>query len=202
MTERKRRARTKTHRNATNVDDATTQDKEISVITGAKKQPNLDKHKKEGFRNEQESSITALVGNTSSDEFENFHHSRISSETQNTFDDDYKKAVSVVRIKEQPSFESRSFRPVIFSNSNAQEYLALIQQTIFSVNESRERDSFFELQRTDYRDSILSTVTFWQKTLYNWLKICRDFNDYTTMLFREYWMMPYWFISGGKFGNV
>ena len=202
MTERKRRARTKTHRNTTNVDDATTQDKEISVIASAKKQPNLDKHKKEAyFRNEQESSITALVGNTSSDEFEGIHHSRISSETQNTFDDDYKKAVSVVRMKEQPSFDTRSFRPVIFSNSNAHDYLALIQQTIFSVNESRERDSFFELRRTDYHDSILSTVTFWQKTLYNWLKICKDFNDYTTMLFRGYWMMPYWFISGGKVGK-
>jgi hypothetical protein len=199
LTERKRRARTKTHRNTTNVDDATTQDKEIA---SAKKQPNLDKHKKEPyFRNEQESSITALVGNTSSDEFEGFHHPRISSETQNTFDDDYKKAVSVVRIKEQPIFETRSFRPVIFSNSNAQEYLASLQQTIFSVNESRERDSFFELRRTDYHDSILSMVTFWQKTLYNWLKICKDFNDYTTMLFREYWMMPYWFISGGKVGK-
>lgn len=199
MTERKRRARTKTHRNATNVDAATTQDKEISAIAGAKKQPNLNKHKKEAFfRNEQESSITALVGNTSSDEFEGFHHSRISSETQNTFDDDYKKAVSVVRMKEQPSFETRSFRPVIFSNSNAQDYLALIQQTIFSVE---EQDSFFELRRMDYHDSILSTVTFWQKTLYNWLQICKEFNDYTTMLFREYWILPYWFISEDKVGK-
>ena len=202
MTERKRRARTKTHRNATNVDDATTRGKEISGIADNKKLPNLNKYKKEEYsRNEQESSITALVGNTSSDEFEGFHHPSIFSEIQNTFNDDYKKAVSVVSMNEQPGFKTKSFRPVIFVNSNAQDYLGSIQQTIISINESREWGSFFEIRKADYHDSIFSTVTFWQKTLYNWLRICKDFNDYTSMLFREYWIKPYWFISDRKVGK-
>lgn len=202
LTERKRRARAKTHRNATNVDAAATRGREISGIADLKKQSNLNRYKKEAYsRNEQESSITALVGNKSSDKFEGFHHPSVSSETQNTFDDDYKKAISVVRINEQPSFRTRNFRPVIFANSNAQDSLGSIQQTILSINESREWDSFFEIRKADYHDSIFSLVTFWQKTLYNWLRIYKDFNDYTSMLLTEYWIKPYWFISDGKVGK-
>ena len=179
MTERKRRAHAKTNRNAINVDDAATRDREISEIVDLKNLPNLNMYKKEAYsRNEQESSITALVENTSSDKFDGLHHPGVSSETH-TFDDDYKKTVSFVRINEQPSLRTKSFRPVIFANLNAQDYLGSIQQTILSINESRDLDSFFEIRRADYHESILNTVTFWQKTLYNWLRICKDFNDYS-----------------------
>jgi hypothetical protein len=41
-------------------------------------------------------------------------------------------------------------------------------------------------------------MAFWQKTMYNWLRMCKDFHDYTSTTFREYWGKPFWLFSGDK----
>ncbi len=200
LKERKRRGRIKHRRYSTKVGNETPKEKGFSENADSKEIQNQNESKNESYsQHEDVSSITALAGVESSDECESSQSSSISLRDQNTFDDDYKKAVSVVRKKEQPSLESASFRPIISANSSGQEYyLNLIQQTLFTIGEPVQWDPFFEFQRTDYPNPIISSITFWRKILYNWFKICEDFSDYSSTMLREYWIKPFSFISGGK----
>jgi len=149
-------------------------------------------------QNEPDSSVTTLVGNKSSDRFEFSQYPSMLSNTPSAFDDEYKMAISAVQKNELPSVETRTYRPIISANSNTQDYLTLIQQTISSIGESREWGSIFVLRNVYYPNPVLSTMAFWQKTMYNWLRMCKDFHDYTSTMFREYWGKPFWLFSGDK----
>jgi len=199
LAERKKRARTKSRRHATKTDDETSKDKETTEFADTKKTMNVITPKSRAYtQSELNSSATTLVGSKPSDKLESSQYSSLLSNAPNTFDEDYKKAISTVRKKELPIVETDLYQPIISANSNAQDYLFLLQQTFSSISESREWGPFFELRNVGYANPVLSTMAFWQKAMYNWLTICKDFHDYTSTMFREYWIKPLWLFSRDK----